>query len=106
MAIIMPTLCTPYIYADLGFNSDKNYIIINNEKVQISTWNYIFTWPWNMLSQYPVINIPIDITEENIPIGMQIIANTYEDIVAFQIASAYQKIGHQFYSNNNFTIKL
>lgn len=53
-----------------------------------------------------VINIPIDITEENIPIGMQIIANTYEDIVAFQIASAYQKIGHQFYSNNNFTIKL
>ena len=88
-AIIMPTLCTPYIVADLGNTPDNSMIFINGKPYSATKWVYFYTWPWNMLGQYPVLNVPIGITPERIPLGMQIISNTYDDLTAFQIASKW-----------------
>ena len=51
-----------------------------------------------LLGRYPVVNVPNGITKENIPLGMQIIANTYDDLTAFQLAHAYSKVDPGFFS--------
>lgn len=90
-AIIMPTLCTPYINADMGMSRENMVVTINGVPYTGATWDYAFTWIWNMLGSYPVVSVPTGITPEKIPLGMQIIANTYEDLEAFQIASEWSK---------------
>lgn len=99
-AVIMPTMCTPYVAADLGSTSENNFVIINGQQYSAATWNYSFTWPWNMLGQYPVVNVPIGITYDGIPLGMQIIGNIYDDLAAFQIASAWSKVDPGFYNGS------
>ena len=99
-AIIMPTMCTPYVVADMGSTPENTIVTINDKPHSAETWIYAFTWPWNMLGQYPVINVPIDLTPENIPIGMQIIGNTYDDLVIFQVASNWSKVAPAFYQSN------
>lgn len=101
-AIIMPTMVTPYILADMGSTADNNFVTINNKQYQANTWIYSFTWPWNMLGQYPVLNVPIGITPEGIPIGMQVIGNIYEDLTVFQFAANWSKIDPQFYYKKTF----
>lgn len=94
-AIIMPTMCTPYVTADMGITPENTIVTINNEKYPADTWAYILTWPWNMLGQYPVMNVPIGKTIDNIPLGMQIISNTYKDDVAFQISFEWSKLASE-----------
>jgi amidase len=90
-AIIMPTLCTPYITAEMGSTVENTIVTINGKPYSGATWDYAFTWPWNMLGHYPVLNVPVGHTPENIPMGMQIISNTYEDLDAFQVAYQWSK---------------
>ncbi len=93
----MPTLATPYITADMGSTSTNTVVTINGKSHSAETWTYSFTWPWNMLGQYPVMNVPIGLTPERIPLGMQIIGNTYDDLIVFQIASEWSKVDPHFY---------
>lgn len=90
-AVIMPTMCSPYVVADLGSNPENNFVTVNGKPHTADSWAYSFTWPWNMLAQYPVVNVPIGLTPERIPMGMQIIGNVYDDLAAFQVASAWSK---------------
>ncbi len=101
-AIIMPTMCTPYVVADLGNSPDNNFLTINGKLYDVPNWCYSFTWPWNLLGQYPVVNVPIGKTKENIPLGMQIISDTYDDLAAFQIASQWSNVDPKFYKEENF----
>lgn len=96
-AIIMPTMCSPYVVADLGMSPENNFVLINGKPFPVNSWTYSFTWPWNMLGQYPVVNVPIGLTEENIPLGMQIIGNIYDDLSAFQVAANWAKAAPTYY---------
>lgn len=96
-AIIMPTMCTPYVTADMGSTPANTVITINSKQYPADSWTYVLTWPWNMLGQYPVINVPNGITPDHVPLGMQIISNTYEDDIAFQIALEWSKGVPDFY---------
>jgi len=58
---------------------------------------FFTTWMWNLLGRNPVVNVPIGLTTENIPLGMQIISNTFDDLAAFQLASAWSTVGPDFY---------
>ena len=100
-AVIMPTMCTPYVAADLGSSPDNSFLVINGKEHLATSWAYSFTWPWNMLGQYPVVNVPIGKTPENIPLGMQIIGNIYDDLAAFQIASAWSKAVPKLHHEHN-----
>ncbi len=96
-AIIMPTLVSPYIAADMGATLDNGIVNVNNKAYQSDTWIYSFTWHWNLLGQYPVMNVPIGQTPEGLPLGMQIIGNTYDDLTVFQIAFNWSKIAPPFF---------
>lgn len=91
-AIVMPTLCSPYIEADMGTTDENNLLTINGKLHSADTWNYAFTWHWNLLYNYPVVSAPIGKTREDIPIGMQIIGNTQRDLDAFQVAATWSKM--------------
>lgn len=103
-AIIMPTMCTPYVKADLGITPEENTVTINDKAYSAATWKYSFTWPWNMLGQYPVVNVPIGLTKENLPLGMQVIGDTYEDLTAFQVAYNWAKVAPNFYGDKDFHV--
>ncbi len=46
-----------------------------------------------------IVNVPNGITIDNIPLGMQITSNTFEDLTAFQLAHAYSNVAPEFYKS-------
>lgn len=103
-AIIMPTMCTPYVRADLGMHADTNVVIVDGQPFSVGTWAFFLTWPWNMLGQHPVVNVPIGTTPENIPLGMQIIGNAFDDLAAFQVAAAWAKVAPALYRDGSLPL--
>ena len=97
-AIAMPTMLTPYVAADWFSTPEKAVVTVNGKEVE-SRMGFFTTWMWNLLGRNPVVNVPNGITPENIPLGMQIISNTFEDLVAFQLAAAWSKVAPGFYQN-------
>jgi amidase len=37
----------------------------------------------------PVVNVPTGLADNRVPTGLQVAARSYEDLTAFQVASAY-----------------
>jgi amidase len=95
-AIIMPTMLTPYVAADWFSSPEKEYVSVNGRQVETSM-GFFTTWMWNLLGRNPVVNVPNGMTAENIPLGMQIISNTFEDLTAFQLAHAWSDAAPEFY---------
>ena len=95
-AIVMPTLLTPYVAAD-WFSSPENATVTINGKQVESHMGFFTTWMWNLLGRHPVVNVPNGMTVENIPLGMQIISNTFDDLTAFQLASAWSGAAPELY---------
>jgi len=96
-AIVMPTMLTPYVKADWFSSVENATVTINDRRVE-SRMGFFTTWMWNLLGRYPVVNVPNGITTENVPLGMQIISNTFEDLTAFQLAQVYASVAPAFYS--------
>ena len=51
-------------------------------------WNLCY--PFNMVSQCPVIAVPSGLTDAGLPVGIQIVGRTYDDLSVFQAAAAYE----------------
>ena len=96
--ILMPALATPYLRADFCMSPEKEFFTLNGEKEKGDSW--LFTWPWNLLGRYPAVNVPIGVAPKNIPVGMQIVANTYEDLTCMRIAAGYAQAGPKLFSGN------
>lgn len=97
-ALLMPTLLTPYFPADNDPTTDT--VMVNNRPV--TGTRIAVTYPWNLLSRYPVVDVPVGIADNNIPMGMQIIGNTFDDLAAFQVAYAYSQAGIDLYRKGMF----
>ncbi len=76
-AIIGPTLPV------LPFNSNKN-VPDGYEKDKLFSW-LPFTYPFN-LTKHPASTINVSFSDSGLPIGMQIVADTYEDKTCFELA--------------------
>lgn len=95
-AMLVPTLATPFVDAEWEISEDKDHVIINGRKHYGYQW--LLTWMFNLLSRYPVVNVPVGLTPNNVPMGMQVVANTYEDLEAFRVASAYYNAAPKLYT--------
>jgi amidase len=96
-AIVMPTMLTPYVKADWFSSPETATVTVNKQQVE-SRLCFFTTWMWNLLGNYPVINVPVSITSENIPLGVQIITDTYDDLTALQLANAYSSFDPNFFN--------
>lgn len=95
-AIVMPTMLTPYVEADWFSSPEKANVKINGRPVE-SRMGFFTTWMWNLLGRNPVVNVPNGITDDAIPLGMQIVSNTFDDLTAFQLARTWSSVDPEFY---------
>lgn len=92
-ALIMPSMLTTNFPADNDPATDSIYVNgVGNKALAVAP-----TYIWNMLSRYPVVNVPIGIASNNIPVGMQVIGNSFDDLAAFQVAYGYSQDGLRLY---------
>jgi amidase len=92
--LLMPTTSNPYIAADT---------LSSKEEVSVATgMKHALTWPWNLLSRYPVVDVPLGLVEKNMPVGMQVIGNTFDDLAAFRFACEWEKISPPLFEQDRF----
>ncbi|MCR5562809.1 MAG: amidase [Desulfovibrio sp.] len=99
IALVMPTLATPYFPADLEAAPGKAAQLHGKD---VSSTNLILTPIWNLASRYPVVNVPVELSGKNVPVGVQIVGNTYDDLNAFRVAYAMSKVIPPLYVDGRF----
>ena len=99
IALVMPTLATPYFPADLEATPDKAAQV--RGKTYSST-NLMLTPIWNLASRYPVVDMPVELSDKNVPVGVQIVGNTYDDLNAFRVAYALSQVIPPLYQDGRF----
>ncbi len=50
----------------------------------------MMTLPFNIASRCPVVNVPAGRSAEGVPIGVSVVARTYDDVTAFRVAAAHE----------------
>lgn len=98
-AIVMPTSCTPYIPAD--YDISKGGLVVDGTEVH-PFGILALTAPWNFLNWAPVVSVPAGQSPEGVPIGMQIIGKSYEDLNVFRIAHAYSNAAQPMFVGDRF----
>ena len=92
--VINPTIAKPHIEADYDFTTAKPTI---NGKSVHPLAGVVLTPIYNLLNWYPVVNVPTSLTSKKVPMGMQIIANSYQDQKAMRVAAAYAAAAPRFF---------
>lgn len=85
--VIAPTAATTAIRAD---RSNEDPLVINDKK-RPSYTGWFLTYPFNLLSQCPVLNVPTGFASDTgVPTGLQIIGRTFDDMSVFRAAAAFE----------------
>lgn len=70
-------------------NDDQ--LIINNRSIQNTYGGWFMTYPFNLLSQLPVMSVPSGFgSTTGVPTGLQIVGPTFDDLSVFRTASAFE----------------
>lgn len=86
IALVMPTFVSSHVVADLDSSPEKKITV--NGKVLPNSLANAMTPVWNLLCSYPVLDVPVHISSKNVPIGVQVVGNTYDDLAAFRVGYA------------------
>ena len=85
--LVCPSLAVPTVAAEHDCGADD--FRVNGKPVHAYLgWNLCY--PFNMVSQCPVIAVPSGLTGAGLPTGIQIVGRTYDDLGVFQAAAAYE----------------
>jgi Asp-tRNA(Asn)/Glu-tRNA(Gln) amidotransferase A subunit family amidase len=79
-ALICPTMAVPSIPAE----GEKPYL----ESLLTDS----MTYPFNMLSRCPVLSIPTGFSGDNVPTGLQIVGQTFQDLDVLKIGANLERI--------------
>lgn len=85
--LVCPTLAVPAIGAEHA-NDDPNYRIDGKPVDAYLQW--ALTYPFNILSQCPVMSVPSGVASSGVPTGMQIVGRPYDDLSVFRVASGFE----------------
>lgn len=97
-ALIMPTLITPNLTAENDPITDT--VQVNGKPY--TSMQLVLTPVWNLLSRYPVVDVPVGVAPNNVPMGMQVVGNTFDDLAAFRVACGYSRAGLGLYQGERF----
>lgn len=87
--LISPTLAIPAPYAN--HRNDDESFTINGTRVH-PYLGWALTYPFNLLSQCPVITVPSGFASSGVPTGLQIIGKPFSDESVFEVAKAFEKL--------------
>jgi len=86
--LVCPTLAIPAVEADLDPVAGE--VRVNRAKVEpILGW--CLTYPFNMLSRCPVMSVPAGRAANGVPVGLQIVGRTFDDVSVFRAAAALER---------------
>ena len=86
--LVAPTVATTAIAADFDYSKDR--IRIGGKQVDpILGW--VLTYPFNTLGRCPVLNIPAGLAANGVPVGLQIIGPSYDDVSVFAAGAAAER---------------
>lgn len=80
--LITPTVPTEAF--DVGLNTPPEL-----SHRSIVSWVY-YTYPFNLTGQ-PAVSIPVGLTKNGLPVGMQVVSNLNDEATLFNLASNYEK---------------
>ena len=95
--VINPSIALPHIDADYDYTTAKPTI---NGKTVHPLGGVVLAPMYNFLNWYPVVNAPTGLTSQNLPMGMQIVANAYQDKAAMRVAAAYASAAPRWYTGS------
>ena len=99
IALVMPTLATPFVSPSFQSSEDE-VALVNGQAVRSN--DILLTPIWNLLNRYPVVDMPVTLSSKNVPIGVQIVGNTFDDLAAFRVAAGLSKVIPQLYTGDRF----
>ena len=99
VALVMPTVATPRVPADFEATSESK-ADVNGRK--LGGLSICLTCAWNMMNAYPVVNLPVGLSGRNVPIGVQVVGDTFDDLAAFRVSAALSKALPQLYCDGRF----
>ena len=99
IALVMPTLATPFVSPAFQATKDDGAVI--NGKT-INSNEILLTPVWNLLNRYPVVDMPVMLSSKRVPIGVQIVGNTFDDLAAFRVAAGLSKVIPQMFTGDRF----
>lgn len=89
LALVMPNLVTAHVPADIEATPEK---LADVNGKAFKGVDFCLTPIFNLLNNYPVVSVPVSFSRRNVPIGMQIIGNTLDDLTAMRVAAALSKV--------------
>jgi Asp-tRNA(Asn)/Glu-tRNA(Gln) amidotransferase A subunit family amidase len=84
-ALITPGVSCPEVPAE-GWQKD---ILVVNGK-EITDTDTAMTVLFNMFNRCPVLSVPAGMTDQGLPVGIQVIGRPYDDVMTFRIGQAIE----------------
>ncbi len=83
--LLTPATAIPAFSIDLGMGPTE----IDGKAVASTTW-IAFTYPFNFTHQ-PASSVPCGFTKDNLPVGLQILGNRFDELGVLQASRAFEK---------------
>jgi len=84
-AFVVPTLTTPPLTHDEPFPTK-----IDGERAGGLPMDWGLTWPFN-LTGHPVMSVPAGLTDDGLPVGLQVVGSRYREADLLGVASAFEQ---------------
>jgi len=87
---VCPTNAIPSVEADRS-PLDLDMSINSEPASRVTAEAWFMTYPFNMLGQLPVMNVPSGFASNGIPTGIQLVGRSYDDLRVFRAAAALER---------------
>ena len=98
-ALICPTMSTVRVPSDYDFEGQDHLEV--NGKPTHAMWGAMLTYPFNMINQLPILNVPTGRGDNGVPTGLQIIGAGYRDEVVYRVGYALEQADGPFLNLQN-----
>jgi Asp-tRNA(Asn)/Glu-tRNA(Gln) amidotransferase A subunit family amidase len=86
-ALICPTFAVPALPAEYDFGDP-----VEVGGSTVDGLAVLMTIPFNIASRCPVLSIPSGLSREGVPTGLSVVGKTYDDVTAFRVAAAHERL--------------
>ena len=84
-ALAVPVLATPPLPNGADFPTE-----IDGENVSGLPMDWMLSWPFNM-SGHPAVTVPAGLTDDGLPVGLQLVGHRYDEERLLSLAAAYER---------------
>ena len=99
LALVLPTLVTEHVPADIESTPEK-LADVNGKPYK--GLDFCLTAPFNLMNNYPIVTVPVAFSRRNVPIGVQVVGNTLDDLTAMRVAAALSRVAPRNFRDGRF----